>query len=92
MADGQLVIGSFVYVPSAKLTEIISLIGFDFAVIDMEHGPVDIGVAEDMVRAAEIADVTPIIRVTHNTPHLILRALDVGALGFHDCNRVAKGK
>jgi 4-hydroxy-2-oxoheptanedioate aldolase len=83
LADGQLVIGSFVYVPSAKLTEIISLIGFDFAVIDMEHGPVDIGVAEDMVRAAEGAGITPIIRVTHNTPHLILRALDVGALGVH---------
>lgn len=83
LAGGQLVIGSFVYVPSAKLTEIISLIGFDFAVIDMEHGPVDIGVAEEMVRAAEAAGVTPIIRVTHNTPHLILRALDIGALGVH---------
>jgi 4-hydroxy-2-oxoheptanedioate aldolase len=83
LADGQLVIGSFVYVPSAKLTEIIGLLGFDFVVVDMEHGPVDIGIAEDMVRAAELADVTPIIRVTHNTPHLILRALDVGALGVH---------
>jgi 4-hydroxy-2-oxoheptanedioate aldolase len=83
LAAGQLVVGSFVYVPSAKLTEIIGLIGFDFVVIDMEHGPVDIGFAEDMVRAAEGAGVTPIIRVTHNTPHLILRALDVGALGVH---------
>ena len=53
LSGGQLVIGSFVYLPSSKLTEIISLIGFDFAVIDMEHGPVDIGVAEDMVRAAK---------------------------------------
>ncbi len=83
LANGQLVVGSFVYVPSAKLTEIIGLIGFDFVVIDMEHGPVDIGVAEDMVRAAEQAGATPIIRVPHNTPHLILRALDIGALGVH---------
>ena len=83
LADGQLVIGSFVYLPSARLTEIVGLLGFDFVVIDMEHGPVDIGVAEDMVRAAEYAGVTPIIRVSHNTPHLILRALDVGALGVH---------
>ena len=43
----------------------------------------DMGVAENMVRAAELAGVTPIIRVTHNTPHLILRALDIGALGVH---------
>ena len=83
LANGQLVVGSFVYVPSAKLTEIVGLIGFDFVVIDMEHGPVDIGVAEEMVRAAEQAGATPIIRVTHNTPHLILRALDIGALGVH---------
>jgi 4-hydroxy-2-oxoheptanedioate aldolase len=83
LADGELVIGSFVYVPSARLTEIVGLLGFDFVVIDMEHGPVDIGMAEDMVRAAECADVTPIIRVSHNTPHLILRALDVGAMGLH---------
>ena len=83
LASGQLVVGSFVYIPSAKLTEIVGLIGFDFIVIDMEHGPVDIGDAESMVGAAELAGTVPIIRVTHNTPHLILRALDVGAVGVH---------
>lgn len=83
LADGEVVIGSFVYIPSPKLTEIIGLIGFDFVVIDTEHGPVDIETAEDMVRAAEWAGVTPIIRATHNTPHLILRALDTGAMGVH---------
>ena len=83
LADGQLVIGSFVYIPSAKLTEIVGLTGFDFVVIDMEHGPVDTETAEDMVRAADWAGVTPIIRVASNTPHLIKRALDTGALGVH---------
>ena len=53
--DGQVVVGSFVYIPSAKLTEIIAMTGFDFVVIDMEHGPIDIGAAEEMVRAAELA-------------------------------------
>ncbi len=43
----------------------------------------DMGVAENMVRAAELAGVTPFIRVTHNRPDLILRALDIGALGVH---------
>mgnify|MGYP005853492995 CR=1 FL=1 len=83
LAAGQVVIGSLVYVPSPVFTEIVALTGFDFVVIDMEHGPVDIGVAGDMVRAAQVAGVTPLIRVTHNTPHLILRALDIGALGVH---------
>jgi 4-hydroxy-2-oxoheptanedioate aldolase len=83
LAAGQTVVGSFLYVPSSKLTEIVGLCGFDFVVIDMEHGPVDTGVAEDMVRAAECTGVTPVLRVTHNSPHLILRALDIGALGIH---------
>jgi len=83
LAAGQTVVGSFLYVPSAKLTEIVGLIGFDFVVIDMEHGPVDTVVAEDMVRAAELTGMTPLIRVSHNTPHLVLRALDIGAQGIH---------
>jgi 4-hydroxy-2-oxoheptanedioate aldolase len=83
LAAGETVIGGIVYIPSARLAEIVSLIGFDFVVIDMEHGPIDIGVAEDMVRAAELQGATPIIRITHNSPHLVLRALDIGAHGIH---------
>jgi len=90
LAKGQTVVGSFVYVPSSKLTEIVGLIGFDFVVIDMEHGPIDTSIAEDMVRACELTDTTPIIRVTHNSPHLVLRALDIGAHSVHvpDINTV----
>ena len=83
LAAGQVAVGSFVYVPSSKLTEIIGLADFDFVVIDMEHGPIDTSIAEDMVRAAEGVGTTPLIRVAHNSPHLILRALDIGAQGLH---------
>lgn len=79
----ELVVGSFVYLPSPGLTEIVGLTGFDFVVIDMEHGSVGIETAEEMVRAAEVAGVVPMIRVTANSPHLILRALDCGAAGVH---------
>ena len=83
LAAGQTVVGSFIYIPSAKFTEIVGLLGFDFVVIDMEHGPIDTSIAEDMVRAAELSGTTPLLRVTHNSPHLILRALDIGAQGVH---------
>jgi 4-hydroxy-2-oxoheptanedioate aldolase len=83
LSEGELVIGSLVYVPSAKLTEILGMIGFDFVVIDMEHGPIDTCIAEDMVRAAELTNTTPLIRVAYNSAHLILRALDIGAQGIH---------
>jgi 4-hydroxy-2-oxoheptanedioate aldolase len=83
LARGELVVGSFVFVPSAALTEIIGLIGFDFVVVDMEHGPVSYEAAEAMVRAAELSGSTPFVRVPHNSRHLILRALDTGAAGVH---------
>src|SRR2546423_6930423 len=83
LAAGETVVGSFAYIPSSKFTEIVGWIGFDFIVIDMEHGPVDTTVAEEMVRAAEHSGTTPIIRITHNSPHLVLRAFDIGAQGVH---------
>ena len=94
LAEGKVAVGSFMYIPSAKLTEIVGLLGFDFIVIDMEHGPVDTVVAEDMVRAVELSGATPILRVTHNSPHLILRALDIGAQGVHvpDINTVEEAR
>jgi 4-hydroxy-2-oxoheptanedioate aldolase len=83
LGRGEIVAGSFLYLPSAGLAEIIGLIGFDFVVIDMEHGPIEIQTAEEIVRAAELGGVTPFVRIPSNSPHLILRALDTGALGVH---------
>ena len=81
--NGEVAVGSFVTVPSSNMTEIVGMMGYDFVVIDMEHAPIDIAMAEDMIRAANVVDITPIVRVTHNSPHLILRAFDIGAHGIH---------
>lgn len=83
LRKGEVVIGSFVYVPSAKLTELVALAGFDFVVIDQEHGPITTETAEDMVRACELVGCTPIMRVPDLRPHAILHALDIGAMGVH---------
>lgn len=80
---GGTVIGSFLYVPSAKLTELVGMCGFDFIVIDQEHGPISIESAEEMVRACELAGVSPLIRVGGLGSHCILQALDVGSTGVH---------
>ena len=41
-------------------------LGFDFVVIDCEHGPMDYETAENMIRAAELSNVTPILRIGLN--------------------------
>lgn len=51
-------------------------------IIDMEHGPTSFETAEEMIRAAESEDCTPLIRVGQNDELNILKALDIGAHGI----------
>lgn len=80
---GEVALGSFLYIPSAKLAELVALSGFDFMVIDQEHGPITIESAEPMVLACELAGCTPMVRVPYLQSHAILQALDIGAMGIH---------
>ncbi len=66
---------------SAGLVELLGRMGFDGIFLDCEHGPAGWEEVENMVRAAELVDATPIIRVQSNDPSTITRALDRGAGG-----------
>jgi len=81
LKNGEVVIGTFVTFPSPTIVEICGHAGFDFVILDAEHGPLSPGSCEDLVRAADVTGMTPIVRVTYNHPKLILRYLDIGALG-----------
>jgi 4-hydroxy-2-oxoheptanedioate aldolase len=81
LENGVPIIGSFVKITDPAIIEIMGLAGFDFAIIDMEHGPITVETAQNSVRAAELAGISPIIRVSSNDPVQILRCLDIGAEG-----------
>lgn len=81
LEKGSPVIGSFVKITDAAVVEIMGKAGFDFAIIDMEHGPITVETAQNSIRAAELAGISPIIRVSKNDPVHILRCLDIGAEG-----------
>jgi len=66
---------------SGGLVELVARMGFDVVFIDCEHGPAGWDDVENMVRAAELANATPIVRVQANDPSTITRALDRGAGG-----------
>jgi 4-hydroxy-2-oxoheptanedioate aldolase len=80
---GETVFGCFVRYPDASLIEVLGYQGWDFLVFDGEHGVIEPRDCENMVRAAELQDVTPIVRVTTNAPPVILRYMDTGAHGVH---------
>lgn len=83
LAAGEHVVGCFVRYPEPGLAELVALQGFDFLVLDAEHGTIDPREAENMVRAAELRGATPLVRVPANRPSVILRFLDTGAQGVH---------
>jgi 4-hydroxy-2-oxoheptanedioate aldolase len=67
---------------SAGLVELCGHLGFDAVFLDTEHGPAGWEEIENMVRAAELTGMTPIIRVQDNDASTITRALDRGAGGI----------
>jgi 4-hydroxy-2-oxoheptanedioate aldolase len=79
LADGKTVFGPFCKILDPAIVELAALAGFDFVIIDMEHGPYSIETAQQMVRAAEARGITSVVRVTENSETSILRVLDIGA-------------
>ena len=78
---GETVVGVFQPIPAPALTEVFGLVGFDFAILDAEHGPAAVETCEALIRSADAVNLPTIIRIAENTPQNILRYLDAGALG-----------
>ena len=73
------VIGPFMKIGDPALVEIAAFAGFDFVIIDLEHGPNTIQTVQGHVRAAQAKGITPVIRVPEINENLISKALDIGA-------------
>ena len=82
MREGRLALGTYVTFADPQIVEVIGLAGYDAAFIDMEHTDFDLRLVGEMIRAADLAGVTSIIRVPDNDEKLILRILDAGAEGI----------
>jgi 4-hydroxy-2-oxoheptanedioate aldolase len=80
--EDKAAVGTWLALGSPIVAEIISTMGFDFAVIDTEHAPIDIGTTQTIIQAMSASNTVPIVRVPWNDPALIKRALDAGAYGL----------
>lgn len=78
---GKLAFGSTSQIPSTALVEIMGIAGYDFVVVDTEHGLYTTDTAGELIRAAQGAGMAAIVRVLQNDRGLILKALDLGANG-----------
>jgi 2-keto-3-deoxy-L-rhamnonate aldolase RhmA len=78
---GQPSLGASVMIPSPQLVEMLGAAGFDWVLIDCEHGTISLETVELMVMASEAAGITPIARPAQNTPMHILQLMDRGVMG-----------
>ncbi|MBN1642766.1 MAG: 2-dehydro-3-deoxyglucarate aldolase [Anaerolineae bacterium] len=78
---GEPALGVSVMIPSPQVVEMVGRLGFDWVMIDCEHGTITPETVELMVMAAESCGVTPIARPWRNSEDAILRVMDRGAMG-----------
>lgn len=82
LARGEAVVGTFVSLPSPPFVQILAGCGFDFLIVDCEHGPIGPETAQAMITATAVAPCVPLARVAWNLPWLAKPLLDAGALGI----------
>lgn len=81
LRGGETVLGVFIPMPSPDIVEIVALAGFDFALLDAEHGRISPDDAYAMVLAAEARDIPAFVRIGQNDRQVVLKYLDLGVSG-----------
>ena len=81
LRDGKPVFGVMLTFPAAPVVEMLGYMGFDWILLDNEHGSITVDTAEDVIRAAELTGIAPIVRPVVNKPEVIAPFLDRGAWG-----------
>lgn len=76
------VIGAFVKTPSPHIVEVMALCGFDFLVLDAEHGPFDAQTLDLCMLAARAAGVPMMVRPSGVRDPMARAVLDMGAAGL----------
>ena len=79
MERGEKVVGTFIWMGGASTVEALGYTGIDFIIIDNEHGPFEVETTQEMIRVADLSQVTPCVRITDVTRTNVLKQLDIGA-------------
>ncbi len=83
LSQGGAIFSSAVRLPEPGLCEILGYAGFDFVLLDNEHGALSPVAIDRLVQGCLAGDTVPIVRVLRNhDPEAIMLALDLGAQGI----------
>jgi 2-dehydro-3-deoxyglucarate aldolase len=78
---GGATIGSWMQIPHSSVAEILGQAGYDWVVLDLEHGAISVHQLPDLCRALELGGTLPLARLAFGHPKDCKQALDAGAGG-----------
>jgi 2-keto-3-deoxy-L-rhamnonate aldolase RhmA len=81
IARGEPALGCSVMFPSPQIVEMLGHAGFDWVLIDCEHGSIGLADVELMAMAADAVGITPIARPRTNSAGDIQGVMDRGVMG-----------
>src|SRR5580698_7499164 len=78
---GEPSVGAWLSLANVHTAEMIANAGFDWVVLDLQHGLLEYGDLLRMLPAISTTDTTPLVRVASNNLPEINKVLDAGAMG-----------
>ena len=78
LASQNTSLGTWSQIAAPEMIDMIGLNGFEFTIIDCEHGFFGLETAENLARAADANAIASALRVPRNDPVMIMKALDAG--------------
>jgi 4-hydroxy-2-oxoheptanedioate aldolase len=78
---GERTVGTWCTVPHRAAVEVVAQAGFDWVIVDWQHGHFGAESLASMIDAAAFAGAVPLVRVPVNESWMIQKALDLGGYG-----------
>jgi 4-hydroxy-2-oxoheptanedioate aldolase len=79
---GQPAFGVISTTDDPQLAELFGIAGFDYYMLDAEHGLLDPAQVMNVIRTCESTHMTPMIRIGSKDPKVVLQYLDAGMMGI----------
>jgi 4-hydroxy-2-oxoheptanedioate aldolase len=81
LQEGHVAIGVLLLMPDPSLVELVGICGFDYVVVDGEHGALTPDKLEHVVRACDSVALPSIVRLRAESVDAMLPWIDTGVLG-----------
>ena len=82
LATGKAQYGLWLGIPDTSVAEMMAAAGFDWLVVDHEHGPYELRDVMHHLQAMAPYDVAPLVRSVDGNPGLLKKLCDIGVQSF----------